>query len=215
MTDAFYPKWQENKCLHFYNKCSGPTRHKTVFSIYCGFSTTLFAYIYAFCYISHLSDLNKDKKYVSELTSQQRHDCPLCFVVRYNLYFFICLSRWHWRSDGSLHRSQHPHYSRTLWLSIWGKISFFKIPLIFIRSLSLRQCNLLFMEICTAPVLWNYLVTKLSFSHVTIRTRTCSSERDERSVPHNPALFVTHTHTHISAAATLNTLTFWMYYILD
>ncbi len=124
------------------------------------------------------------------------------YELNYNLHFLICVSRWYWRSDGSLHRSQHPHYSRTLWLSIWGTISLFKTSPIIIGGLSLRlniQCNVLIMKMCTAPVqLQNYRISCLQ--NGVFRTRTCFSERDERSVPHNPAAYLCATHTHLRSS---------------
>lgn len=78
------------------------------------------------------------------------------------------------------------------------------------------QCDVLFMEMCTAaPVILELLAYKMEFfTHFLPQGRVLASMTNAVSLTTPQPISVQHTHIS-AAAATLNTLTFWMYYVLD
>lgn len=114
--------------------------------------------------------------------------------------------RWYRRSDGSFHRSQHPHYSWTVWLSVWGKIDILwnaVSPKILNEIKTYVYCLWLFV------LIQYYRFTHNFFHTMLLLTMTCKNVK--RSVAH---LCVTHTHTHLSSC-NCEYINIWVYCILD
>lgn len=109
------------------------------------------------------------------------------------------LRRWHRGSDGSLHRSQHPHHPGTVWLSLRGGHS------------------LLLMQFSPFKTRWKPPPIG-SVQFLTWRFQTnanaCFSRHDTHTLTRRSSSMCS-SHSHIPAKSTLNTLTFWMYYILN
>ena len=63
---------------------------------------------------------------LNEKWQHRKHRHTLLFHPCTLTYLFISPSRWHWRSDGTVHRSQRPNYTGNIWLLIWGKVIIFR-----------------------------------------------------------------------------------------
>lgn len=64
-----------------------------------------------------------------EVTARGMVSCAIVQLLYLSISINLSCSRWHWRSDGAVYRSQCSNNTRNIWLPVWGKVIFF--PLFF------------------------------------------------------------------------------------
>lgn len=62
-----------------------------------------------------------------EVTAQGMVSHTIVQLLYLSISVNLSFSRWHWRSDGAVYRSQCFNNTGNIWLPIWGKVMFFTI----------------------------------------------------------------------------------------